>query len=99
MNDMTLFLAQIFGPVLGLVGLGILVSRDVYFKAFKDFKNITFGTVLMNMAMIALGVVLVMKHFLWGSVPEVLISVVALAFLFKGVMLAVFPKYFDRCMR
>ncbi|MBN2087803.1 hypothetical protein JW758_05635 [Candidatus Peregrinibacteria bacterium] len=95
MNDITIFLAQIFGPVLGFVGLGILLNQGFYMKAFKDLTKESFGLVMNNMAMIAIGVVLVMKHFLWGSLPEVLISLVGLAFLVKGALLAIMPKAFD----
>jgi hypothetical protein len=95
MNETTLFLAQIFGPVLGFVGLGILINQSFYMKAFKDFSKEGFGFVTAVMAMIAIGIVLVTKHFLWGSLPEVLVSLIGLAFLFKGTLLAVMPKAFD----
>jgi len=95
MNEMTLFLAQIFGPVLGFVALGMLLNQGFYMKAFKDFSKEGFSFVVTVMAMIAIGVVLVMKHFMWGSVAEVLVSVIGLGFLIKGIMLAVMPKVFD----
>ena len=93
---MTVFLAQIFGPVLGLVGLGMLINQSFYMKAFKDFSKVSFSTVAINMAMIAIGVVLVSKHFLWGSVPEALVSIIGLGFLIKGILLAIMPKFFDK---
>lgn len=95
MNDMTVFLAQIFGPVLGLVGLGMLIDQSFYMKAFKDFSKESFSFVMTVMAMIAIGVLLVSKHFLWGSFPEALISIVGLGFLIKGALLAIMPKAFD----
>ena len=95
MNEMTLFLAQIFGPVLGLVGLGILINQDFYSKAFKDFNKEGFSFVAIVMSMIAVGVVLVLKHFLWGSLSEVLVSLIGLGFLVKGAMLALMPKAFN----
>ena len=95
MNEITVFLAQIFGPVLGLVGLGILMNQSFYMKAFKDFNKEGFSFVVTVMAMISIGIVLVTRHFLWGSFPEVLVSAVALAFLIKGATLAIMPKAFD----
>ncbi len=95
MNEMTLFLTQIFGPVLGFVGLGILFNQDFYMKSFKDFSKESFGFVMTVMAMIAIGVVMVTKHFLWGSFPEILVSIIGLGFLVKGALLAVMPKAFD----
>ena len=99
MNEMTLFLAQIFGPVLGLVGLGILLNRSFYMKAFKDFSKEGFNFMMIVMAMLAIGVIMVMKHFLWGSFPEILISVIGLGFLVKGALLAVMPKAFDSLIK
>jgi len=95
MNEMTLFLAQIFGPVLGFMGLGMLINQDFYMKSFKTFSKEGFAFVATVMAMIAVGVVLVMKHFLWTSFPEILVSIICLGFLIKGVLLAVLPKTFD----
>ncbi len=95
MNEMTLFLAQIFGPVLGLTGLGILLNPDFYEKAFKDFSKESFSLVAISMSMIAVGVVLVTKHFMWGSLAEGFVSFIGLGFLIKGVLLTVMPKAFD----
>lgn len=92
---MTLFLAQIFGPVLGLTGLGILLNQNFYAKAFKDFSKESFSLVSIDMGMIAIGVVLVTKHFMWGNLAEVLVSFIGLGFLVKGVLLTVMPKAFD----
>ena len=47
------------------------------------------------MGMIAVGVVLVTKHFMWGSLAEVLVSLIGLGFLIKGALLIVMPKAFD----
>ena len=96
MNDTTLFLAQIFGPVLGFIGIGILFNRNFYMKAFKDFSKASFSYFVTVMAMIAIGVVLVTKHFLWGTLPEALISFIGLAFLIKGILLTIMPKAFDK---
>lgn len=96
MNEATLMLARILGPTLGIVGLGILWNGNFYMKAFKDFGKERFSLVMTTMAMIAIGLVLTMNHFLWGSFTEILVSIIALGFLVKGSFLALMPSVFDK---
>lgn len=96
MNETTLMLARIFGPTLGIVGLGMLLNSKFYTKAFKDFGKERFSLVMTTMAMIAIGVVLVTRHFLWDSFPAVLVSIIGLGFLVKGAFLAVLPTAFNK---
>jgi len=74
MNEMTFFLAQILGPIFLVIGIGILLNSQFYLKAFKSLENEPLSIVVTSMAMIAVGVVLVMKHFLWGSLVEIVVS-------------------------
>lgn len=92
MNEITIFLAQIMGPTLGLLGLGMILNPKFYGKVFKTIGSEDFDMFLTPMIMIAAGVVLVMKHFLWGSFTEILVSIIGLGALVKGGLLAVAPK-------
>lgn len=91
MNEMTLFLAQVMGPTLTLIGLGIIFNRSFYGQVFKTVGKVDFDMLLTPMIMIPLGIILVMKHFLWGSFPEILISIIGLGILIKGAFLAIVP--------
>jgi hypothetical protein len=92
MNDMTLFLAQILGPTFLVIGIGILLNSQFYLKAFKSLENEPLSIVVASMGMIAVGVVLMMKHFLWDSLAEVIVSLLGLGTLLKGILLGMFPK-------
>lgn len=94
MNDTTLFLAQLMGPTLAFIGLGIFLNRGFYKKVFNAMGAEDFDMLLTPMLMIPIGVLMVSKHFLWGSFPEILISIVGLAILFKGAMIALMPTAF-----
>lgn len=96
MNETTLFLVQVMGPIFAIVGLGIILNSHNLAKAFKDLNKEPFALFMASMAMIALGMAIVLKHFLWGSLPEVLVSIVGLAILVKGVMLAIMPNAFNK---
>ena len=92
MNEMTLFLAQVFGPTLFIVSLGMILNPKFYMKALQDFTNSPLGLIGSSIGLIAVGMVLVMKHFLWGSLTEIIVSILGLATLIKGILLAVMPQ-------
>jgi len=99
MNETTLFLAQIIGPTLFFTGLGILLHPKFYEKVFKAMGETDFDTLLTPMIMIPIGIVMVLKHFLWNSLPEVLVSIVGLGILIKGILFAVMPTMFKSMIR
>lgn len=100
MSEMTIFLAQIIGPTLGLIGLGMLLNPKFYAKIVKSFgSEENFDMMVTPMLMIAVGVVMVMKHFVWTSFPEGLISLIGLAMLIKGGMMALMPTVFKSIVR
>ena len=92
MNNTTLFLAQIMGPTLAAFGLGILLSPKYYLKLYKSLERESLALMLFTMVALSAGTALVVKHFLWGSLTEILISIVGLAMLVKGILFAVIPK-------
>jgi len=91
MNETTLFLAQIMGPTFAVMGLAMLLHRDYYNEVFKKSMEPNLAYLMTTMAMIVIGVVLVTKHFLWGSLAEIIISFISLAILIKAVCLALVP--------
>lgn len=94
MNETTLFLAQIMGPTLALLGLGMLINPRHYQKIYKTIGSEDFGMFLTPMLLISVGMVLVIKHFFWENLAEILVSLMGLGMLVKGAVLAVFPKLY-----
>lgn len=94
MNETTLLLAQILGPTLAILGLGMVLNQKHYRKMFKTVGSNDFDMFLAPLFMISIGMLLVMKHFVWGSLTEVLVSLVGLGMLLKGAFLALFPETF-----
>jgi hypothetical protein len=95
MNETTLFLAQIIGPTLGLLGLGMLLHSKFYLKVMKDVFEPKGAYLITNMAMLVAGMAMVTKHCFWGSLPEVLITLVGWGILIKGIIGALAPKAFS----
>lgn len=96
MNEATVFLAKIIGPILSIFGLGIILNTKFYLSVYKDFRNEPLVLMLTSMTLIALGISILIKHFVWASLPEVLISIIGMAMLMKGIFLALFPKSFKK---
>ena len=96
MGETTLLLVKIMGPIFAVVGLGIILNSQDLVKAYKDLKKEPFALFMSTLAMMAVGMSIVMKHFLWCSVPEVLVSIVGLAVLVKGITLALIPNAFTK---
>jgi len=95
MNDSTLFLAQIIGPTLGLIGLGMLIDKNFYHKLYKNVMEPNLAYLLTTMLMIIGGIVFVSRHFLWDTFTEGLVSFLGLAVLVKGIALALVPTGFN----
>ncbi len=92
MNDTTLFLAQIMGPTLAAFGLGIIFSPKHYSDIYKNMEKAALTLMFMTMTMIVAGMAVVLKHFMWGSFAEIVVTVVGLAMLIKGIMFAIMPN-------
>lgn len=97
--ETTIFLAQIWGPVMLALGLGMLISRDRYLRMYRELGHKDFSILVFAMAAIAAGVVQIGAHNVWGSLPEVLISLFGWLLLVKGAALAIFPKLVGKVAR
>jgi len=94
--DVTLFLASIWGPVLLAVGLGIFVSRSYYAQIYRDLEKDVLAVLLFGMTYFAAGIVQVQAHNVWGTFPEVVITLLGWGLLIKGAVFIVIPRIADR---
>lgn len=96
MNEVTMLLAQLWGPILVVLGIGILVSRSYYVRVYRGLENETLALMIGAVAFMAAGIAQVLAHNTWDSLPEIVISLLGWALLAKGVVLAIFPRAVDR---
>lgn len=89
--DTTTFLAQIWGPAILAVGLGVFASRSYYIKIYRDLEKETLAVLIFGMFGIAAGIAQVTYHNVWGTLPEIVISLLGWGLLLKGLMFAIFP--------
>ncbi|MCC7356387.1 MAG: hypothetical protein IT410_02115 [Candidatus Doudnabacteria bacterium] len=94
--DTTTFLAQLWGPAILAVGLGVFVSRKNYIKIYRDLQKETLAILLFGMVGIIAGLAQIHFHNVWGSLSQIIISFLGWALLLKGLMLAIAPGIVDK---
>ncbi len=94
--DITVFLAQVWGLVLLFIGIGFFASRDHYVRMYRDLSQETLATLAFAGAAIAAGISSVLAHNVWGSLPEIIVSLLGWALLLKGAFLAIAPRAAER---
>lgn len=94
--DITTFLAQLWGPVMLAVGLGIFVSRTYYIKIYRDLEKDVLAVLLFGMVAMTAGLTHVLYHNLWNTFPQILVSIVGWSLLAKGLLFIVVPAFVDK---
>ncbi len=94
--DTTLFLAQLWGPVLLAIGIGVFTSRRSYADIYRNTDREPFGSLIFGIAAMALGILQVSAHNVWSTLPEGLVSLLGWALLIKGVAFIVAPYLADK---
>ena len=89
-------LAQVWGPVLLAVGLGIFVSREYYNKIYRDLEKETLAVLIFGMVGMAAGIIHIALHNTWGTLPEVVVSFISWGLLAKGALFLIAPRVVDR---
>ena len=94
--DITVFLAQMWGPAMLAVGLGFFVSRKYYVKIYRDLEKETFALLVFGMAGIAAGIAQVSIHNVWDTVPQIIVSLLGWALIVKAAVFAIAPNVVDQ---
>ncbi len=91
-----MMLGQIWGPILVALGAGIFISPDCYRKVYRNLENETLAVMLGGLAILAVGIAQTLYHNVWGTLPEIFISLLGWAAILKGLMLLVYPRLAER---
>ena len=94
--DTTTFLAQLWGPVILAVGIGIFVSRPYYLRIYRELEKEALAVLLFGMAAMTAGIVHVGAHNEWGTPAEIVVTLLGWGLLLKGLVFIVFPKLADQ---
>jgi len=91
----TLFLASIWGPLILAVGVGVFVSRNYYMRIYRELEKDALSVLTFGMVAMAAGIIQVSMHNVWGSLPDVIVSLLGWGLLIKGAAFIIAPKLVD----
>lgn len=60
--DITVFLAQIWGPVILAGGIGVFTSRNHYLRIYRELGKEAFAVLLFGMTVLAAGIIHIKVH-------------------------------------
>ena len=86
------FLAQIVGPILTILALGMLFNLDYYAKTFSGFWKKPQLEFISGVTVLTLGLLLVLNHNVWVQSWEVIITILGWAMLIKAAAIIVIPN-------
>lgn len=90
---MTIFLLKVIGLYMLIVGIAMLMNKKLYKKMMKELSSDSSSLTISIFGFLSLviGLMIVLSHNLWGSVPQIIISLIGWLSLFKGATLLIFP--------
>lgn len=94
--DTTLFLAQLWGPTILAVGVGVFVSRKYYLKTYRDLQKETLAVLLFGIVAMSSGIAHISYHNTWNTLPEIVISLLGWGLLLKGLAFTIAPGLVDK---
>jgi len=94
--ETTIFLAQLWGPALLAVGLGIFVSRKYYVRVYHELEKETLAMLCFGMMAISVGIAQIHFHNVWSTFPQIIVSLLGWATLIKGFAMTIVPGFVDR---
>jgi len=92
----TMFLSQLWGPILLAVGIGFFTSRAQYVQLYRDLQKESLAVLTFGIGAVLLGMIQLNGHNLWGTLNEVVISILAWGTLIKGFAFLIFPGVIER---
>lgn len=89
--DLTTTFAQMWGPVLLLIGIGICISPSHYTSVYRDFAREPFAAFVFGIFATAFGIAQVGLHNEWSGTQEIIVTLLAWGMLIKGALFIVAP--------
>lgn len=94
--DLTTFLAQMWGPAILAVGLGIFINPTYYARVYREIEKEPLAVLVCSMIGIAAGVAHIYVHNIWNTAPQMIISLLGWGLLIKGALFAIAPTFIDK---
>lgn len=96
MDPLTIFIAQLAGPAILAVGLGIFFSPSYYGKVYRNLQNETLGVFMGGLTILVAGIAIIINHNLWDSFAAGAVTFIGWASIAKGLALIIVPNTVDK---
>lgn len=96
MESTTIFLAQLWGPAVLAMGVGVYVNRRYYQRIYRTVEKEPLALLLFGLAGMAAGITHIQAHNLWNSLPEIVVTVFGWLLLVKAAIFLIEPNIADR---
>jgi hypothetical protein len=94
--DITIFLAQIWGPIILALGIGVFTSRNHYRQLYRDLEKETLAVLSFGIFGMVLGIIHIQIHNAWDTVAQIIVSLLGWSLLLKATLFILAPKIVDR---
>ncbi len=93
--EMTMFLAGLWGPAILAIGLGVFINQGHYVRIYREVQREPFALLMFGLAGIMLGLWHVGAHNVWGTLPEIIVSLFGWGLLLKAAAFVIKPDIVD----
>lgn len=94
--DITTFLAQLWGPTILGIGLGVFISHSYYLGIYRDLEKNSLAALVFGTAAMIAGIAQIHFHNVWDTLPQIVVSFLGWGLLVKGALFLVAPGFIDR---
>jgi hypothetical protein len=94
MNETTMALSQLIGPLFLLLGISLLVRKSAYLKLFKKIEQEGIFLLLASMIEFIAGLAIVLHHNLWTTPAEFIISIIGWGMVAEGTLMMLNSKFY-----
>lgn len=91
MNSTTTFLLQLIGPIGLIIGISLWINPKFYKNLIKSMEKEPIGLYIASLGAMTIGLSIILKHNLWTTTPEIIISLLGWILFLKGILLAFSP--------
>lgn len=93
--DMTMFLAQVWGPILLAFALGLFTNRSYYLRVYSDLQKEPLALLTFGMFAMGLGIAQIYFHNGWNTAAQILVSLMGWGLMLKGALFLIVPSFVD----
>jgi len=88
----SIFFAKILGPIMLIVGLGLLMNQKFYQKVLEDYSKNAALAFFCGILPLVVGIIVVLVHNVWVANWRVIITIYGWGGVIKGVWMLLFPE-------